>query len=156
MIKLRIIAVGKDKDTWVSEACAHYIKLLKRFAVVEVKIVPSTKAAPSIPPDQIMRREAERISTLMSKGFNIALANRGRKMDTDEFAKWLQAKIDTSRGIINFIIGGPHGLHRSVLSQVSEVVSLSPLTFSHQLVRLVLLEQIYRALSITHGTDYHK
>ncbi len=156
MVKIKVIAVGKDKDAWISAGCAHYIKLLKRFAAVEIIMVPSAKATSSLTPGQIRKQEAERISKVMSKGFNVALTDRGAKMDTDAFAKWLEKKIDSSGASINFIVGGAHGLHSSVLSRAGEVVSLSPLTFSHQLVRLVLLEQIYRAFSIRHGTDYHK
>lgn len=156
MIKLRIIAIGKDKDRWISAGCEHCVKLLKRFATVELKIIPSPKISPSMTPDEIMKKEAERIVKQMSRGVNIALVDSGRQMDSIAFSSWLRKQIDTGDGPVNFVIGGPYGLHESILSQASETISLSALTFSHQLVRLVLLEQLYRALSIAHGTDYHK
>ena len=156
MIKLKVIAVGKDKDSWVTDGCAHYLKLLKRFATVEIKIVPSVKSASSMPPDQIMKMEAERLTKEMTRATHVALTDTGKKMDTASFSKWLTGQVDTSGGMISFIIGGAYGLDKDVLAKADQVISLSPLTFSHQLVRLVLLEQLYRAFSVAHGTDYHK
>ena len=108
MVKLRIIAVGKDKDAWVTEACAHYVKLLKRFAVVEIKTVPSVKRGSSLTASQIMKQEAERLTPELSKGVSIALADSGRKMDTQSFSKWLEKTKDASGGTVQFIIGGAY------------------------------------------------
>ncbi len=160
MVRLRIIAVGKDKDRWVSDGIAHYTKLLKRFAKVEIKIAPSPKSTASSLPASLMKEEARRlIKVLDTKNVSgsptVALADTGRNMDTMAFSKWLE-KTTSRVGTINFIIGGAYGLEDTILNRADHVISLSPLTFSHQLVRLVLLEQLYRALSITHGTDYHK
>lgn len=161
MVKLRIIAVGKDKDRWISDGVAHYTKLLKRYAAVEIVTVSSPKSAASLPPAQLKKKEGERlIKSLSGKGGTVgvsaALTDTGKKIDTPGFTRWLDKTVARSGGTINFIIGGAHGLDESVLSSADHVISLSPLTFSHQLVRLILLEQLYRAFSIVHNTAYHK
>ncbi|MEW6413512.1 MAG: 23S rRNA (pseudouridine(1915)-N(3))-methyltransferase RlmH [Candidatus Zixiibacteriota bacterium] len=156
MVKIKIIAIGKDKDTWVSDGCAHFVKLLGRWAKVEFVVVPSLKNTASLSPTLIKQKEAERLLPAITTGHVVALCDSGRKMDTSAFSKWLEGTASKSGGTITFIIGGAYGLDDRVLDKADEVLSLSSLTFSHQLVRLVLLEQLYRALSILQGTDYHK
>ncbi|MCK4573679.1 MAG: 23S rRNA (pseudouridine(1915)-N(3))-methyltransferase RlmH [candidate division Zixibacteria bacterium] len=155
MVKIKIIAIGKDKDRWVSEGSQHYLKLLSRWARVELDIIPSLKLSPSLSPDEIKKKEAAVLLTQMDKGVNIALTDSGRAMDSHTFARWME-KLPQTAGMINFIIGGPYGLDDDILAAADKTLSLSPLTFSHQVVRLVLLEQLYRAFSILCGTNYHK
>jgi 23S rRNA (pseudouridine1915-N3)-methyltransferase len=155
LLRIRIIAVGKHKERWVQEGCAHFEKLLARFAYIEWKII-SSKESSSLSPAEIKRREAKLLEKEFQKGWNIALADAGESMDTFAFARMLETLQVKSGGRVNFIIGGAYGLDDDLLDTVDQRVSLSPLTFSHQLVRLVLLEQLYRAFTIIHGMDYHK
>ena len=155
MIKIRVIAVGKDKDPWVTQGAAHYEKLLKRWAHVEW-ILPAADTAPSSSPAEIVRREAAAILDHWQDTFHIALSDRGRSLDSPQLAQQLQKWLAHEKSPLSFVIGGPHGLDDEVLRRADFVLSLSPLTFSHQVVRVVLLEQLYRVLSIIHGTDYHK
>lgn len=92
----------------------------------------------------------------LGKGLVVALSDSGKKADSHEFARLLEQWQTRSNGTITFLIGGPFGLDESLLSRADVALSLSPLTFSHQLVRLVLLEQLYRAFSILSGSPYHK
>ena len=156
MVKIKIIAIGKDKDTWVSDGCAHFVKLIGRWAKVEFVVIPSLKNTASLSPTLIKQKEAERLLPAITTGHVVALSDSGHKMDTHAFSGWLGRTAAKSGGTITFIIGGAYGLDDRVLGKADEVLSLSSLTFSHQLVRLVLLEQLYRALSILQGTDYHK
>lgn len=156
MIRIRLIAVGKDKDTWVSDGCAHFEKLLSRYANLLWTILPSEKAAKGLTPTEIKKREAKRITEKLKKGLTVALADSGRSLDSGEFAKQLEVWLGHSGGVISFIIGGAYGLDASIVKGSDYVLSLSPMTFSHQVVRLVLLEQLYRGFSILHNTDYHK
>ena len=156
MIKIRVIAVGKDKDAWVSDASNHYIKLLKRFADIDIAIVPSVKSSANMPASQIKKNEAERLMKKIAGDSYVALSDSGKKMDSTEFSRWLERTIDSCSGRVSFVIGGAYGLDDSILSQAKQTVSLSALTFSHQLVRPVLLEQLYRGLTIIHNTGYHK
>lgn len=156
MLKIRIIAIGEPKDRWVAESCNHYIKLIGRWANIELKSVSSPKGASSLPPVQIMDREAERLTRELGKGRTIALSDKGKRLDSQGFADAIRSLEMTSSGIVTFVIGGPYGLSQSILDRADGVHSLSPLTFSHQLARVVLLEQIYRAYTIIHNTAYHK
>ena len=156
MLKIRVIAVGEPKDRWIAEACNHYAKLLSRWANLETKSLPSPKGSSSLPPAQIMEREAEKIARELGKGKTIALSDKGKQLDSAGFAEAIRMLEMTSSGVVTFVIGGPYGLARRILSEADAVYSLSPLTFSHQLARVVLLEQLYRAYTIIHGTAYHK
>ncbi len=155
MLKIEIIAVGKDKDPWVTDGCAHFEKLLSRHARVSWRIIP-TAGKSSLSPAQIKDAEAKQILAAIEKGFTIALADGGKAFDTHEFADALDKWLMHSQSTLRFVIGGPYGLDQKVLAKADLVVSLSPLTFSHQIVRLVLLEQLYRAFTIIRGGDYHK
>ena len=156
MLKVRIIAVGKDKDPWVSEGCAHFEKMLARYSNCSWTILPAEKAAKGLTPSEIKKREAVRISAELKKGFHIALVDSGKTLDSFEFARKLETWQGHSGGIVSFVIGGAYGLDASIVDRSDFQLSLSLMTLSHQVVRLVLLEQLYRGFSILNNTDYHK
>ncbi|MEW5795374.1 MAG: 23S rRNA (pseudouridine(1915)-N(3))-methyltransferase RlmH [Candidatus Zixiibacteriota bacterium] len=156
MLNIRIITVGKDKDRWISDGCDHYVKLLSRFAGVELKFLPTLKSTVSLSPEVIKAKESGKLAGAIGHEYYIALHDRGRAYDSPALAKRLQQVEVDSRGTVVFVIGGAWGLDKRLLEHANEVWSLSSLTFSHQLVRLILLEQLYRAYSILRGTDYHK
>lgn len=156
LLNINIILIGKNKDIWVTEGCTHYEKLISRFANISWSVIVPPKKLSALSPAEIKTKEGELIIQTISKGTVIALADSGKKVDSHRFADMLDKLHTTSGGTINLIIGGAYGLDNAVLDQAKEILSLSPLTFSHQLVRLVLLEQLYRAFSILHNTDYHK
>lgn len=156
MLKIRIIAIGKDKDLWVGDGSDHFIKLISRYAKVEFKIITNIKSSASLSPAEIKKQEATELLKHLDKAYNIALSDAGQKYDSIKFAKQWQKILASSQSRINFIIGGPFGLDDEILHRADFKLSLSAMTFSHQIVRLVLLEQIYRAFSIINNTDYHK
>ena len=156
MLKITILSIGKDKAQWVSEAVNHYSKLLSRWAAVEFKTIPSPKKSASLSPDEIKLQEAEAIRRNLPAGHIVALTDQGKQYTSEDFAGLIERLQMVAGGRVVFIIGGPFGLHDEVLASSDHRLSLSSLTFSHQLVRLVLLEQLYRSFSILHGTDYHK
>jgi 23S rRNA (pseudouridine1915-N3)-methyltransferase len=156
VVKIRIIAAGPDKDQWLAEGVNHYLKLLGRYASIEINNLPSPRATSSLSPVEIMKKEADRFEKELKGGFVIALSDRGKRQDSPGFARLLERIQAHNRGPITFLIGGPYGLHETILKKADLVLSLSELTFSHQLVRLVLLEQLYRGFSILHGSSYHK
>lgn len=156
MVKIRVIASGRDKNKWLTEGVHHYLKLLGRYASIEIKNLPSPRAAASLSPAEIKKKEAARFEKEFKGGYFIALSDRGQKKDSHRFARLLEQIQTQNRGPITFLIGGPYGLDDSILKKTDLILSLSELTFSHQLVRLVLLEQLYRSFSILHGSSYHK
>jgi len=156
LLKITIIAIGKDKDRWVSDGAAHFEKLLGRWCRIGWKLLVSPARSVSLSPDEIRRAENDVLLKELGRGYVIALSDKGRSWTSEEFASHLEHLQVIAGGEVTFLIGGPHGLDPAALERADERLSLSPLTFSHQLVRLVLLEQLYRGFSILHGTDYHK
>jgi len=156
MFRINIIAVGKNKDDWVESAVGHYLKLLKKFAQVSIDYIPDIKKAKSLSDKEIKKAEASLVSEKMKSAYNIALSDKGRSYDSTAFARRLENIFRQSAGSCNIIIGGVYGLDGSILDASQEIISLSPLTMSHQLIRLVLLEQLYRGFTIILGGNYHK
>lgn len=156
MINIRIASIGRDKDEWITSGCEHFRKLLARYARAEFLYLPALKGAASLSADEIKAKEAAKLSDVLGADFVIALHDRGRSFDSVAFARELERIESHARGALIFVIGGPYGLHESILKRADLVWSLSPLTYPHQLVRLIVLEQLYRAYSIQHGTSYHK
>ncbi len=156
MLSINIFLIGKDKDAWITQGCAHYEKLLSRYAKLNWLVIIPPKKISSLSPDEIKLNEGKLILDKLPKGSTIALTDAGKSYNSIRFASLLEKLHTISGGTINLIIGGAYGLDKAVLDKADMSISLSPLTFSHQLVRLVLLEQLYRAFTIIHGTDYHK
>ena len=155
MLKIKVVGIGKDKESWVTDACAHYSKLLGRFAVIEWVLIPSLKLSSSLSRTEIKKKEAKTILKEIKKGLVVALTDHGSAYDSIGFSEFLESCM-SQNSTVYFLIGGPYGLDQSVVEKADFRLSLSPLTFSHQIVRLVLAEQLYRAFTILNGTDYHK
>ena len=139
--RVRILAVGKVRRGWLSEGVALYRRRLPGLEILELR-------------DGGMAREAEAIrSALRPDEQLVALTEEGRRFSSQEFARHLDG---SGSGRLALVIGGADGLDPSIKTQASWQLSLSPLTFPHELARLLLLEQLYRALSIQQGGPYHR
>jgi 23S rRNA (pseudouridine1915-N3)-methyltransferase len=152
-VKLRVIAVGRPPAGPVRDAIAEYERRAARYwplDVVEIRAEP----AKSRTTDEIRRLEATRLLERTS-GVIIALDERGRSMSTEVFARWLSDRRDRAEDL-TFVIGGAFGLDAVVRDRASLVLSLSPWTLPHEMARLVLAEQLYRAGTIQRGEPYHK
>ncbi len=157
MIKIRIVAVGKVKEKYFSEAIAEYSKRLTRFcefSVVEVKEENYEKATPAAI-EKILAAEGERIEKSV-KGLPVCLAIEEKKFSSEEFATFIKDKIDRGTGEITFIIGGSYGIEKRIKDACKDKISFSAMTFPHTLARVMLAEQIYRAFTIIAGAEYHK
>ena len=142
---------GSIKDKYIKEGISEFSKRINKFAnIFFTQLKESTKDN-----IQALSEEKEKIIFQMKKGYNIALALKGNDFSSTEFASFI-SKTQQNHSQINFIIGSSHGLHQDVLNQVDFKMSFSQLTFPHQLFRLILVEQIYRGLSINHNGKYHK
>lgn len=148
---LTILAVGKKHENWVSEGIARYTKRLRRPFVAEWVFLPHS----SLEGDSARQEESERIlSRLKQDDYVILLDERGKAIDSPSFAHILEEQLQRSVSVV-VIIGGAYGVDSSVHQRAQFVWSLSPLVFPHQLVRLILVEQLYRAQQITSGGSYH-
>jgi 23S rRNA (pseudouridine1915-N3)-methyltransferase len=155
MFKINIIAVGKNKDRWVEEAVEHYLVMLKKYAAISMVYVADVKNSKNLSERELKRLEAINIRKRLSDGHKIALAVEGRRRDSMQFARYLQ-NLFHKTGQCDFIIGGVRGLDSSIMNLCHDSLSLSEMTFSHRLIRPVLLEQLYRAFSIISGGGYHR
>lgn len=159
-MKIKMITVGKLKERYLKEGFAEYCKRLNRFTKIECIELPDEKTpdtASDAENKKILDKEAERILIkIADREFVIALAIEGEQFPSEQFSKLLQDT--TVRGIstITFIIGGSLGLAPSVKKRANLLMSFGKLTLPHQLMRLVLIEQIYRAFMIQQGSPYHK
>lgn len=148
---IKIIAVGKKHESWIEEGVKHYQDRLKKPFDVEWVLLPHSALS-----DTAARQdESERIlSRLDDQAYVMLLDERGDEFDSPRFAHMLESKFTASRQI-TIVIGGAYGVDDRVHQQADVVWSLSPLVFPHQLVRLILIEQLYRAQQIVAGHPYH-
>ncbi len=159
-MKITIIAVGKIKEKFYRDAIDEYSKRLSKYCKLEIKEVADEKTpdhASDTVNQQILFKEGERIKNLIPKdSYVVALAIEGKKYDSPEFAN--RIKEAGIRGISNitFIIGGSLGISDEIKKSAQAKISFSDMTFPHQLMRVILLEQIYRGYKIITGEPYHK
>jgi 23S rRNA (pseudouridine1915-N3)-methyltransferase len=147
--------VGKTREGFIREGLAFYQKRLKPLLQLNLTSVREEKESAGLTPEMIKSREGQRLQAQTPpKSYLVALAPGGRERTTEEFADWLTRQELAARPLA-FLIGGHWGLAPSVLTTADERFSLSRLTLTHELARLILLEQLYRAMTIKIGHPYH-
>ena len=159
-MRITIICVGKVKESFYRDAIGEYSKRLSRYCKLEIVEVADEKTpdgAGAAAAEQIMEKEARRIlEKLRDDAFVCTLEIGGKKFSSEEFSGWVEKLAVNGTSHIAFVIGGSLGLHESVRKRANLAVSFSDMTFPHQLMRVILTEQIYRAFCIRNGTPYHK
>lgn len=159
-MKITIISVGKIKEKFYREAIAEYAKRLSsycKFEIIELQDEKTPDKASAETERLIKEKEAERIMKAVDeKGYLIALAINGKAYDSVQFSQHIEKLMITGNSHIQFVIGGSLGLADSVLKLADEYISFSHFTFPHQLMRVILAEQIYRAYRIINHEPYHK
>lgn len=159
-MKISIVCVGKIKEKFYRDAIAEYEKRLSRyckFEVLEVADEQTPDKASQALENQIKEKEAVRIlSKIKDDAFVCTLEIGGKKMSSVDFANWIDKMGVSGQSSIVFVIGGSLGLHESVCKRSNFALSFSDLTFPHQLMRVILSEQIYRAYRIIQNEPYHK
>jgi len=155
MLYLEIIAVGKVRSAWLQEGIAHYRKLTSKYARVEITTVRDSGTAHLELARALSQESDEIIARLDDRAFVIALDERGKVRNSIELAAFLRDR-QQKHSHLQFIIGGAHGLAASILERADLRLSLSAMTLPHEVCQMILLEQLYRALSINAGASYHK
>ncbi|HII72488.1 TPA: 23S rRNA (pseudouridine(1915)-N(3))-methyltransferase RlmH [Candidatus Woesearchaeota archaeon] len=152
---IRVVFVGKAKEDWIKEALEEYSKRLQRFTNFEMVEVKDERILGK-EAEKIIAAEGERILGLVKdEDFLIALDVEGKELGSEQFAEQLsKAVIDNKR--ITFVVGGALGLDRRVVDKARIKLSMSRMTLTNQMIRVMLVEQIYRAFTIMKGIDYHK
>ncbi|MBU1151293.1 23S rRNA (pseudouridine(1915)-N(3))-methyltransferase RlmH [Patescibacteria group bacterium] len=145
-MRIRIIEIGKNKDRYIEEAVEEYLKRLSPYAKVEVLDLKQEKS---------VELEGERIlKQLSSEEFVVVLDEHGKQLNSLEFAKEIGRLKDLGQTLI-FVIGGAFGLSDAVRARADLILSFSKMTFTHQMIRPILLEQVYRGICIISGKEYH-
>lgn len=159
-MKVTVICVGKVKEKFYREAITEFSKRLSgycRLEIIEVADEKTPDSAGEVQEEQIKRKEASRIlKYIREDAFLFTLEIMGKQYDSVELSERLEKLMTMGKSHIQFVIGGSLGLHESVTKRADEAISFSRMTFPHQLMRVILLEQIYRGFRIMSGEPYHK
>ena len=158
-MKITIACVGKIKEKYFTDAINEYAKRLSRYVTLDIAEVPDEKAPENMSPaqmEQVKEIEGERLNKVIKDGYVVALAINGKKMTSEGFADFISDTMVKGASHITFVIGGSLGLSDKILKRADFKLSFSDMTFPHQLMRVVLLEQIYRANRIMKNEHYHK
>jgi len=159
-VNISLLTIGKLKEKYLKQGIDEYLKRLTAYAKVEVIELPDEKAPEQlsdIEMEQVKNKEGERLLGKISPDtYVIALAIEGKQRSSEELADMIDKLATYGKSKIAFVIGGSLGLSKDVLSRADEKLSFSKMTFPHQLMRLILLEQVYRAYRINRNEPYHK
>ena len=155
-MKITLLTVGKTDKDWVKQGIDIYASRMKHYFPFSIVEIPELKNASSLSQDQIKTKEGELILKNVKPADDVILLDeRGREFSSMEFAKALQDKISYTGKDIVFVIGGAYGFSEAVRQRSNLKISLSRMTFSHQMVRAIFVEQLYRAFTIMKGEPYH-
>lgn len=154
-MKTELIVVGKTTNKHFIAAINDYLERIGHYMPFSVTVIPELRNAKSLSQQQQKDKEGEAILRLLQPSDTVVLLDeRGKEPRSIELADWLQRQQQTARRLV-FIIGGPYGFSQQVYSRADSMLSLSRMTFSHQMVRLIFVEQFYRACTIIKGEPYH-
>ena len=157
MLKLKIIVVDRTRSPFLKEGESLYLERLRKYVQVEWTEIKSTKIKKGQPEAKILATEGQAIAQkLAPRDYLVPLHSTGHPFNSEELAAWLNGLSTRIGGWITFVIGGPLGLSQDLLDRGHKILSLSRLTLTHEMSRLVLLEQLYRAFTILRGEKYHK
>jgi 23S rRNA (pseudouridine1915-N3)-methyltransferase len=155
-MKITLMIVGKTEDTWLKEGIDKYLKRLKHYTRLDLLEITELKNTKALTPEQQKTKEAELILKKISPLDHVILLDEnGTELSSTQFAAWINKKALGSVANLVFIVGGPYGFDPSVYQRANDKISLSRMTFSHQMVRLFFAEQLYRAFTIIKGEPYH-
>lgn len=154
-MKTVLILIGKTTNKYFVAGINDYCERINHYMPFEIKVIQEIKNTKSLTEDQQKIAEGSLILKLLQPSDTVVLLDEhGEEMRSVAFAKWLQGKQFNARRLV-FVIGGPYGFSQEVYDRATELVSLSKMTFSHQMVRLIFTEQLYRACTIIKGEPYH-
>ena len=157
MIKIRVICVGKIKENYLNVGISEYLKRLSNYAKVEIIELKDEKIINKDSDEHIKENEGKRIiEKLDNSYYNIFLDVHGKEISSEQFASFTQKLIDEGKGNLCFVIAGSLGFSQNALKHADFRLSFSKMTFTHQMMRLLLLEQIYRVFKINNNEVYHK
>ncbi|MBI5967493.1 MAG: 23S rRNA (pseudouridine(1915)-N(3))-methyltransferase RlmH [Deltaproteobacteria bacterium] len=156
-LRLTLISVGKVPELFAKEACAVYAERIRRYAKLNLVVVPEERISSRGNRKFIIHREGGRIREKIPPAvFTVAVDEKGKSLSSEAFARCLEKWSNSGLKEVAFILGGPYGLDEALREEADFCLCLSPMTLTHSLARVLLLEQIYRAFTILRGEPYHK
>lgn len=154
-MKITLLVVGKTTSAQVESLIQEYQKRLTHYLPFALQVIPELKNTKALTPDQQKQAEGELILRAVAQSADFVLLDEhGKEFRSIEFADYIQKKMSSGRDVV-FVVGGPYGFSEAVYQRANGKISLSKMTFSHQMVRLFFVEQIYRAMTILRGEPYH-
>ena len=155
-MKITLLAIGKTNAKYLQEGIEQYTKRLSHCIPFELKILPDVKTTKALTTDKQKEMEGEMFMSAIQQGDWVTLLDeRGKEFTSRDFASYIDKKMITIPKNLIFIIGGPYGFSKAMYDRANEKLSLSKMTFSHEMIRLFFVEQIYRAMTILKGEPYH-
>ena len=154
-MKITLLVVGKTTDIHIENLIQEYQKRLTHYIPFTIQVIPELKNTKALTTDQQKQAEGELILRAVTSANDLVLLDEhGKEFRSIEFADYLQKKMSSGRDLV-FVVGGPYGFSEAVYQRANGKISLSKMTFSHQMVRLFFVEQTYRAMTILRGEPYH-
>jgi 23S rRNA (pseudouridine1915-N3)-methyltransferase len=155
-MKVALLQTGKTTEKHIASGLEAYSDRIRKYSVFDIITIPDIRNTRNMPVNEQKLREGRKIlESLGRDDYIVLLDERGKEYRTIEFAEWLRKKSMVSVKRIVFVIGGPWGFSKEVIESASETLSLSKMTFPHQMVRLLFVEQLYRAFTVIKGEPYH-
>lgn len=155
-MKVKFIVVGKTDQDYLAEGIAVYESRLKNYVSFETLVIPALKNAKNLPVEQQKIKEGKLIlKSIDTSDVLILLDEKGAEYSSLDFSKFIQQQMNSGIRTLVFVVGGPFGFSDEVYKRANKKLSLSKMTFSHQMVRLFFVEQLYRAMTILKGEKYH-
>ncbi len=155
-MKILLLVVGKTVESYFSEAIREYGERIKHYIPFEVGTIPDLKNTKNLSFDQQKEKEADLILKYLQPGdYTVLLDERGKEYTSIQFAEYLEHKMHIVSKRLVFVIGGPYGFSSRIYEVAREKISLSKMTFSHQMIRMIFVEQLYRAMTILNHEPYH-
>lgn len=155
-MKIQLLVVGKTSSKYLSEGIGEYVKRVSRYVPFELRVLSDVKTSKAMTPGRQKDLEGAAMLACVQPGDHVVLLDeRGAGMTSREFSRFVDRKMVSLPRNLIFIIGGPYGFSGDVYKRADEMLSLSRMTFSHEMVRLFMVEQLYRAMTILRGEPYH-
>lgn len=155
-MKVTLLAIGKTNTKHLQDGIEQYIKRLSHYIPFEFKILPDVKTTKGLSQEKQKEMEGQMFLNCIQSGDVVVLLDeKGKEMTSREFSVYLDKKMVTVAKNLIFVIGGPYGFSQEIYNRANEKLSLSKMTFSHEMIRMFFIEQIYRAMTILKGEPYH-
>ena len=155
-MKIRLLTIGSTDKKYMKEGIDEYVKRISFYIPFDLKVIPDLKNRNTLSPDQQKDKEGQLILNQIVPGDSVVLLDEhGLELSSVEFSKWIEKKMVSGIRQLVFIIGGPYGFSKTVYQRSDGMISLSKMTFSHQMVRMIFAEQVYRAMTILKNEPYH-